>query len=91
MAPQTPVSPAQHDGMLDKINHIVPKSHRNNRGYSVNGTNGQSLLTSILHNLASQEMRIPEDIGLIVSTIQTEIDGGLIDDKTYYVPSFLLH
>ena len=90
MASQTVTPPAHHDGMLDKFTHIIQRSRKSKGDGNViaSGPTSPSLLSSILHDLESQEVRVPEDIGLVVSSVQTEIDGGLIDDKTYLVWPF---
>ncbi len=91
MSPQILDPPAQHDGMLDKLGHIVRISPASNEYESVSTIidTSANLLSGVVHDLASQKMFIPEDINLIVSSIQTEIDGGLIDDKSYLVRSSL--
>ena len=90
MTSPSPISPDLRKGLLDKFGHLVRKSHRTSQGDSIDETVAQNLLSSVVHDLASQEMRIPEDIGLIVSGIQTEVNGRLINDKTYLVFTLFL-
>ena len=87
MSPQILDPPTQQDGMLDKMDHIVRISPASNEHGSISKTGATSLnlLSSIVGDLASQKMLIPQDINLIMSSIKTEIDGGLIDDKSYLV------
>lgn len=57
-----------------------------------NGTNGNiartstpNLLTGILQDLASQGRRVPDDISILLSAVETEFKGGLQDDRKYLV------
>ena len=78
---------AQHNGVMKKLNSFVLNSLTGDEKENVspNGATTTSFLKSAVHDFASQERRIPDDIGLVLSSIQTKLDGGLIDDKTYLV------
>jgi hypothetical protein len=44
-----------------------------------------SLLVNVAKDLASQGKRIPEDIGVLMSLLETKVNNGLIDDRKYLV------
>ena len=48
-------------------------------------TSTPNLLTSILQDLASQGRRVPDDISILLSAVETEFKGGLQNDKKYLV------
>lgn len=45
----------------------------------------ESLFIRVNKDLKSQEMRIPQDLELLASIVQTALQGGLVDDKKYLV------
>ena len=47
----------------------------------------RSLLKGAVADLISQGMRIPQDLSLLLSIGETEIDNGLIDDERQLVGS----
>jgi hypothetical protein len=52
---------------------------------SANGTRSPGLLAGIAADVASQKMRVPQDLSLIAQLAETQLKGGLIDDKRYLV------
>lgn len=48
-------------------------------------TDRENLHDKIVSVLKSQGMRIPQNIGILVSLVQTRLRGGLVDDKKYLV------
>ncbi|SRR6266536_2022843 len=48
---------------------------------SIPPVTAESLLVNIAKDFKSQDKRIPEDIGILVSLLQTSINNGLIDDR----------
>jgi hypothetical protein len=47
----------------------------------------ESLLANIVRDLDSQGMRIPQDLGILISLLQTAFNHGLVDDKKFLVRS----
>ncbi|KAH0556381.1 hypothetical protein GP486_005695 [Trichoglossum hirsutum] len=53
-------------------------------GGSGEGSNGRkSLFIRVAEDLKSQKMRIPQDLEILASAVQTTLQGGLVDDKKY--------
>ena len=45
----------------------------------------EGLLANITRDLISQDKRVPQDIGILISLLDTAINHGLVDDRKYLV------
>jgi hypothetical protein len=78
---------------LDKLNDIGqlvkaslrPLPPRFGDGRYDSDVSPQPIKTGILADLASQALRVPSDIDLIVNGVEVLFNGGLQDDKKYFV------
>jgi hypothetical protein len=68
---------------LSSLNELVRMLADAAAGESSSGPEG--LFIRVVEDLKSQDMRIPQDLEILASVVQTALQGGLVDDKKYLV------
>ena len=89
------IHPKQPAGMLSRLmkeingdinaNDLKNESANGDTNDPANVPGSPGLLAGLAADVASQKMRVPQDLSLIAQLAQTELKGGLINDKKYLV------